>query len=192
MSAGLSPPQPPIKAALGRVSQHRDRQLRSIVAAEKAAKLVHQVSEHTWHTTWVYRRCAQATHTQTHGRPTPSTQTGQTHTSAELQLAGASPSITHTQEHTPPPQIISLQTLLLHKQAFPRPLQHRQQAESECTCRSLTAVQSSVSLKLSSLEDIHHQTGRRNRVWGWGSSSQCQVGLLILSFHSTIGDSLTS
>lgn len=74
---GLSPPQPPIKAVLGKVSQHRhrDRLLQSTVAAEKAAKLVHQVSQHTWHTTRVYRRYTEHLHTNT-WQATPSTQAG--------------------------------------------------------------------------------------------------------------------
>lgn len=89
---GLSPPQPPIKAVLGKVSQHRhrDRLLQSTVAAEKAAKLVHQVSQHTWHTTRVYRRYTEHLHTNTWQAHT--LHTGwQTHTSIELQLAGAYP-----------------------------------------------------------------------------------------------------
>lgn len=99
---GLSPPQPPIKAVLGKVSQHRhrDRLLQSTVAAEKAAKLVHQVSQHTWHTTRVYRRYTQGTCTQTHGRPTPSTQAVRHTPLQSCSWLEPIPSITHTQEHT--------------------------------------------------------------------------------------------
>lgn len=52
------PPQPPIKAALGRVTSHRDRQLQSAGAAAsaKAVKLVGQLSQRQRHTARTHRR----------------------------------------------------------------------------------------------------------------------------------------
>lgn len=194
--AGLSLPQPPITAVPGRVSQPRDRQLQSGGAAAEAAELVHQVSHHTWHTTRVYRRCTQGTCIQTQGRPTPSAQAGQTHTSTEQQPAGAYPQH-HPQAKahpTPRKSLLCKQcSSSINKRSPGLCCTHGSSLGTYTECMHLQEADHGV------LGEPPAVILGRHPLSGWEEAhgkkevgSQCQAGLSILSFHSTMGDGLTS